>query len=280
MRALAPWNPEAGFFHTATKQVRFWRPAEAAQRAREHSRRVAMPPVVKTCAAGHAVDLPLPSGGGEFARVARDRRTWRRFSATPISLQELSTLLGLSVGVQKWVTVGPRDLPLKTSPSGGARHPVEAYVVVRRVRGIAAGLYHYHAGRHVLERLRRVPSAPRIKAYMPSSRHFAQACALVFFTAVFERQLWRYPYARAYRAALIEAGHVAQTFCLAATALGLAPFSIMGLADPLIERDLGIDGIAEAVLYATGVGRRPAGSSWAPTLKGTLPVRPNRRVAP
>jgi SagB-type dehydrogenase family enzyme len=95
---------------------------------------------------------------------------------------------------------------------------------------------------------------------------------------MFTRQLWRYPYSRAYRAALIEAGHICQTFCLASTALGLAPFSVMALADSLIERDLGIDGITESVLYAAGVGRPPAGTSWAPRPRGTLPVRPNKRL--
>ena len=83
------------------------------------------------------------------------------------------------------------------------------------------------------------------------------------------------PYARAYRAALAEAGHVCQTFCLTATWLGLAPFCLMGLADDEIERDLGIDGITESVLYAAGAGVRPHGVTWAPTTRGSLKVRPN-----
>jgi SagB-type dehydrogenase family enzyme len=113
---------------------------------------------------------------------------------------------------------------------------------------------------------------------MPASGHFVKASALVFLTAVLERQLWRYPYSRAYRAALIEAGHVCQTFCLAATELRLAPFSLMGLVDDLIERDLGIDGITETVLYAAGVGRPPARTTWAPRARGTLPVKTNPRM--
>jgi SagB-type dehydrogenase family enzyme len=193
-------------------------------------------------------------------------------------LRDLATLLGLSAGVQKWVRVGGRDLPLKTSPSGGARHPVEAYVVARRVSGLANGIYHYHAGRHALERIGRAPALTQLKRYMPHSGHFSAAPALVFFSAVLERPLWRYPYSRAYRAALIEAGHVAQTFCLAATALGLAPFSLMGLADDVIEQDLGLDGIKEPVLYAAGVGHRPPRTSWAPRSRGTLPVRNNPRL--
>jgi hypothetical protein len=63
---------------------------------------------------------------------------------------------------------------------------------------------------------------------------------------------------------LAEAGHLAQTFCLVATWLGLAPFCTMALADTRIERDLGIDGVSESVLYAAGVGGRPAGLDWAP----------------
>ena len=42
-----------------------------------------------------------------------------------------------------------------------------------------------------------------------------------------------------------------------ATWLGLAPFETMALADSRIERDLGIDGVSESVLYAAGVGTRP-----------------------
>ena len=78
-------------------------------------------------------------------------------------------------------------------------------------------------------------------------------------TAVFPRVLWRYDYPRAYRAVLIEAGHLCQTFLLTATWLGLAPFCSMALADSRIERDLGVDGVTESVLYAAGVGTRPPG---------------------
>ncbi len=277
MSALDRWNPEAGFFHTATKNVRFWSPQEAARQARRKAREQKMPATVKRYPGAPRIDLPKP-GDGAFARVALDRRTWRRFSSTPMSLDDLATILGLCAGVQKWVYVGDRDVPLKTSPSGGARHPVEAYVVVRDVRGLDPGTYHYAGDRHALERLRRGASAKQIRAYVPHSGYFASASALVLFTAVFERQLWRYPYSRAYRAALVEVGHVCQTFCLAATSLGLASFSVMGLADSVIERDLGIDGIGESVLYAAGVGRPPAGATWAPLPRGRLLVRDNPRL--
>lgn len=278
MTALDRWNPEAGLFHTATKDVRFWPAPEAARLARIRSSQAPMPAPVKRYRGASVVDLPRPARG-MFPDVLLARRTWRRFStAKPLTLADLSTLLGLSAGVQQWVSSRPGKLALKTSPSGGARHPIECYVVACRVRGLRPGIYHYAADRHALERVRGPVTPARLASYYPSSGYFAKAPVHVFLTAVFARQLWRYPYSRAYRAALAEAGHVCQTFCLTATWLSLAPFCLMGLADSRIERDLGIDGITESVLYAAGVGHPPAGSSWAPLVRGTLTSRRNPRM--
>jgi SagB-type dehydrogenase family enzyme len=278
MALLGPWNPEAGFFHTATKDVRFGTPRQAARQARAHALEVPMPPVVKRYPLVRTIDLPKPQGGGEFVDVLKKRRTWRRFSSRPIERAHVGTLLGLTSGVQQWVSSKPRDLPLKTSPSGGARHSIETYIVIREVAGLSPGIYHYAPDRHALEKIRGPVSVKRMREYLPNSGYFAKASAMVLFTTIFERILWRYPYSRAYRAALVEAGHFCQTFCLTATWLGLAPYCVMGLADSLIEQDLGIDGIRESVLYAAGVGRPPAGSEWAPLPKGTLKVRRNPRL--
>jgi SagB-type dehydrogenase family enzyme len=279
MGRLGPWNPEAGFFHMATRDVAFTSPLKAARHHRLRRVRESRPPALKRYSGVERIDLPRPDSSGEFPRVLKARRTWRRYSTTPVRLDELSTILGLTAGVQQWVQADGHAAPLKTSPSGGARHPIECYVVVRHVDGLKPGIYHYASDRHSLEKLRGPVPIERMRAYLPKSGYFANASAMVFFTAVFERILWRYPYSRAYRAALVEAGHVCQTFCLTATWRGLAPYCIMGLADSLIEQDLGIDGISESVLYGAGVGRPPRGSTWAALPEGPNPkVRRNRRL--
>jgi SagB-type dehydrogenase family enzyme len=278
MTTLDPWNPEAGFFHTATRNVRFWTTRKAKHAAEAKTDLVPMPRTVKSYARVPTVPLPAPIRDAEFASVLLARRTWRRYSIKAITLAELATVLGLSAGVQRWARGLGGDVPLKTSPSGGARHPIECYVVARHVSGLKAGIYHYSSGCHELERLAGPVSPARLRTYVPHSGYFAKASVLVFFTAVFERQLWRYPYSRAYRAALIEAGHVCQTLLLTATWLRLAPFCVMALADSMIERDLGIDGIRESVLYAAGIGRPPEGTTWAPLPRGMLKTRPNRRL--
>ena len=280
MSALDCWNPEAGFFHTSTRDVRFLATPGAWRHVPPETQSGAMPRAVKRYPRASTIPLPRPEADPAFSKVVLARRTWRRFSVSPASVDEIATILGLACGVQQWVRAAGGEAPLKTSPSGGARHPIEAYVVARDVRGLKPGVYHYAADRHALSRLRGPVAPARLRAYLPGGGYFAAASALVFFTAVFERQIWRYRYSRAYRASLIEAGHVCQTFLLAATSLGLAPFSLIALADSVIEKDLGIDGIGESVLYCAGVGRPPRGSSWAPLPRGHLTTRPNPAFRP
>jgi SagB-type dehydrogenase family enzyme len=279
MDAMQPWNPQAGFFHATTRDVPFTPSRLAKRMMREKAARHPPPPQVKRYRHLERIELARPALDDGFASVLRARRTWRRYSSHPVTRDEIGTLLGLAAGVQQWITADGIELPLKTSPSGGARHSIECYIVARDVRGLPAGVYHYAPDRHALTKIGpRVPK-DRLRAYVPGSEYFADASAFVFFTSMFERLLWRYPYARAYRAAFIEAGHVCQTFCLTATRLGLAPFSVMALADSIIEQDLGIDGIKESVLYAAGVGRPPRGSTWAARPKGPNPkVRLNPRL--
>ena len=262
----AGWNPAAGFLHFSTKDLAY-AAADVADRPMERkARSVAMPPAIKRAPRSRLrVALPEPKGQGEFPQVLRARRTWRRFSREPVALADLATLLGLTFGVQDWMDAGLHGrLALKTSPSGGARHPLEAYVLARRVKGLAPGLYHYEPDRHRLALLKKGAAAGQIVRYLPTQWWYGDASALFLVTAVFPRSQWRYEFPRAYRAVLIEVGHLCQTLLLTATWLGLAPFCSMALADSRIERDLGVDGVAESVLYAAGVGARPRGVASAP----------------
>jgi SagB-type dehydrogenase family enzyme len=259
MSAWEPWNPAAGFFHNATRDVTFVDLIEGSRLHDEKTRGSRPPRPTKRYRGAAVRALPRVSADGELPRVLLARRTWRQFAKHAIALDDLGTLLGLTSGVQHWAFApGEGELPLKTSPSGGARHPIEVYVCARRVEGIEPGLYHYASDVHCLELVKAQPRRVRVQRYLPTQYWYEGAAALIFFSGVFERCLWKYTYARMYRAVLIEAGHQCQTFCLVATWLGLAPFCSMALADSSIEEDLGLDGISESVLYAAGIGARPA----------------------
>ena len=265
MEQWAEWNPAAGLLHFSTKD----QPFEAGEaRAQEFlSRRIASRPIpaaTKNYRRRPSQALPKDLAEDQFSRVLLARRTWRRFGRQPLSLEALGTLMWLTFGAQKSMDLGAAGRALlRTSPSAGARHPLEAYVVARNVAGVAPGIYHYEPVSNRLIRLKR-GSRSTIERHLPGQAWYGKASMLVLITAVFARTAWKYPSARAYRDVLLEAGHFCQTFCLIATALELAPFCTGALADSLIERDLGLDGVSESVVYACGVGPRPAGASWAP----------------
>lgn len=281
MDRWGPWNPSAGFFHSATRDVRFIDPIEGDRLLRQKAQAVPVPSRSKRYPGARTLDLPRIQAVSEFPQVLLSRRTWRQFSKRPLPMEALAVLLGLTGGIHEWTNVkGQAELPMKTSPSGGSRHPIEIYVWARRVEGLAPGLYHYAGDRHRLELLKAHRQPVSVKRYMPTQFWYEGAAVIVFFSAVYERYLWKYTYPRAYRATLIETGHQCQTFCLAATWLGLAPFCTMALADSEIEGDLGLDGISESVLYAAGVGVRPPGDAVRSKPAGFPParVRPNHRV--
>jgi SagB-type dehydrogenase family enzyme len=290
--AWGGWNPIAGFFHAATRDVRFSPRAAANLALRRRAREAPPPAAVHARPDAPAADvhaLPPPALRTALATTLRARRSWRRLGRGALPLETLATLLGLTWGVQAWVDVdGFGWMPLKTSPSGGARHAVEAYVAVRRVQGLSPGLYHYEAAAHRLVRRRRGLPARVLAACVPHQTWMAQAPVLVFMTAVFARAQWRYQTPRAYRTVLAEVGHHAQTFCLLATERTLAPFCTMALADRATERLLGVDGLREAALYAVGVAPRPAGTGWAPwphtrrlpRRLETIPGKPGPGVGP
>lgn len=281
--AWAAWGPAARYFHCSTRDVPFTEREETNQLLERRARLDPPPAAIKPPIGDPRalVTLPAPSLAGDLPDVLLARRTWRRFGRRALTLAELGTLLGLTWRVQEWIDVTAWGrMALKTAPSGGARHSIEAYIVARHVRGLKPGLYHYQPAAHALDLVRPKVTAADIAAYLPRQAWYGAASAVVLMTCVFPRVQWRYPFARAYRTVLAEAGHHCQNFCLVATQLGLAPFCTMALADTRIEQDLRIDGVTESVLYAAGVGPRPAGVAWAPwpdtarTPRRTVNVRP------
>jgi SagB-type dehydrogenase family enzyme len=267
------WRPSASHFHFATKDVKYERSeVENFSSLRELAEQKPLPPRRKQYSGVKTVRLSIPDRSGEFDRVLRKRRTWREFSRRPLDLLRLEKLLWLSFGVQGWVKIpGVGRLPLKTSPSGGALHPLEAYVLIRNVKGIASGLYHYDDGGHSLELMRAGCGRVELKKLLAGQGWFCGCAFVVFLTAMFQRSQWKYGHPRAYRVVLAEAGHICQTFCLTATWLGLAPFCTMAFADTKIEQVLGVDGVSESVVYAMGAGLRPKRAATADRLRMRRP---------
>lgn len=260
------WAPEAAFFHFATKNGKF--PEDLTQRDRELVEKATTDPQPAPTKHTEGPRLSLPEtavSSADLQNALAKRRTWRRFSDLPVPATALGTLLRLTFGVQARGSVaGQGPVIVRTSPSGGSRHPVEAYVLAWNVDGLPPGAYHYDSNTMELVDLQRPISATDIPPLLAHQTYFAGAGAAVIMCPVFARTMWRYGHSRAYRTVLIDAGHLGQTFCLVATALGLAPFTTMAFSESQLEELLGLDGVSECPIYVAGVGMPDAAAGSSP----------------
>jgi SagB-type dehydrogenase family enzyme len=259
MESWADWNPAAGFFHFSTKDMEYGPdPAAAFAKLKRYAKQNPMPLPLKHYPRAPRTKLPVARTGGEFAEVLSARRTWRKYGPEPVRLEALAETLALTFGIQAWVDVpGVGRAAMKSAPSGGSLHPIEAYVLAQRVKGLKSGIYHYNGEQHELEWLRKGIARRALTRSLGSQWWFARGAFFVLMTAVFRRTQWKYDFPRAYRAILLEAGHLCQTFCLTATWLGLAPFCTMAQTDTRWEKWLGIDGVRESIIYVAGAGTLP-----------------------
>ncbi|MCP2258976.1 SagB-type dehydrogenase domain-containing protein [Streptoalloteichus tenebrarius] len=263
LAAWADWGPSARHFHFATRTLGDTRYASWTEQDAELDDKLATnppPPPFKRIGTG-PVELPKGNGLPAWAnrpllQVLLERRTSRRFGPEPLDLGELGHLLRIVGGpLPVRGAIGRSGTVLKTSPSGGGRHPVELYLHAQRVEGLEPGWYHYDAARHVLEPLGCAWTPEQVAASAGDQEWVGEAAAAIYYTAVLGRTRWKYDTARAYRVVQMDVGHLSQTAYLVATAMGLRIGFTAALRDELVEEVLGCDPHHEIVLGVTALGR-------------------------
>jgi SagB-type dehydrogenase family enzyme len=203
---------------------------------------------------GPRVALPPPRPpSATLWEAIEGRATCRSFAAGALAAADLATILHAGYGVTHVLETDVGRLPLLAVPSGGALYPLELFVAALRVDGLEPGIYHFDPLLPGLEILRGALDAEAIGA-LSTYPEIASACAaLLFVVAVFGRARFKYGL-RAYRFALLEAGHLAQNVVLASTALELAAVPLGGFYDRRTDEFLDLDGVNESTLYAIAVG--------------------------
>lgn len=214
-------------------------------------------------------EIDGPERVDSFLDVLVRRRSYRSFNDAPVDAITLAKLLYYVWGATSIQRNDYGDVFLrKTSPSGGSLHGAEVYPLLLNVEGFEPGLYHYSVRRHGLVLLSRDDPRAWI-GHACGGQHWIADSAAVFLTTFnIKRSVWKYQFSRIFRAALLDAGHLGQTFSLMATHLGLAPFTTVALRDAMFEERLGLDYLAEPIMLLTGVGisnGKPASERPRPT---------------
>ena len=215
----------------------------------------AVPPGAKRIALVPLADIHL--GDMPVREAIAARRSTRDFTEAALSLEELSFLLWATQGI----TAVQRDetgavlQQFRAAPSAGARYPLETYVAIKRVEGLAPGIYRYLPGAHQLVLVREdAQVSPKLQAACYGAPGVGAAPVVFVWSAVPYRTEWKYTYL-SHRMIAMEAGHVCENLYLAAQSCGTGCCAMLSYHQPLVDELLGADGRDEFALYIACVGK-------------------------
>ncbi|HYG07577.1 MAG TPA: putative peptide maturation dehydrogenase [Stenotrophomonas sp.] len=261
------WHPLGAVLHAFTR----WDEVDAVRNMKESGTETALemrevlgpPPVESTKrVTDDAALIALPEvPHNAFDELMHRRVTCRNFDATrPVPLAIFSKIIERALAAQARVDVTSDMAFLKKNvPSGGGLHPMEAYLIVQNVEGLAPGLYHYRADAHALEALPAPDGelADFVMTAVAQQHWFRDAHVLIVLAPRFDRTFWKYRrHAKSYRVVVLEAGHISQTLYLSATDLGLGAFITGAINEQHLERAFNLDPTSQGALAICGFGWR------------------------
>ena len=205
-------------------------------------------PLVAAAQSSSSIPLPEPRLDSDHSieSTLRKRRTIRDIAEVPITLANLGQLLWAAQGI-----TSPQGL--RTAPSAGALYPLEIYVLVGNVEGMAPGLYRYQPRQHRLVLRHDGDLRAELAQVAVNQSWVARNAAVIAFCAVFSRTTKKYG-SRGERYVFIEVGHAAQNVLLQAQSLGLAAGVVGAFKDRVLDTLLKLPR-GERALYLVPVGK-------------------------
>lgn len=233
------WGPEAWAFHCRTRNVRYIEKEQEVLEYKNQLTNLQSPPSFAPSITEEPI-LLLPrhrvTSNRFFDDVLFSRRTHRRFSNKPISINRFATFLHDCFGPQRFVNCGDLGvMQLRTSASAGGRHETDAYVIVMNVQDVANGIYRYDGLRHGLVHVSSNAARHTWEDLTYTQGFFGESGFAVVLVSITERMAWKYRSPRAYRFALQNVGHVAQVASMVAESLGLGAAITGAFRDDEVE---------------------------------------------
>ncbi len=193
------------------------------------------------------IRLPAPDTIGKVTveQALLHRRSVRSYADRPLTLAEVGQVL--------WAAQGKTGKEYgRTAPSAGATYPMEVFLVVGDVTGLAPGIYQYEVENHSLIPVARGDQRTKLAGAALGQTCIQRAPAVLVLCAEYKRTTGRYG-ERGERYVHIEAGHIGQNVHLQCETLGLGTVMIGAFVDSAVQRVLGVK---LAPLYIMPFGHR------------------------
>jgi SagB-type dehydrogenase family enzyme len=252
------WGLPVGFFHFSLLNNNYVTIDESESMQLQKLETSASPDLVWRGSGAGIESLPSTDFGPacDLIRIMKQRRTNRTSVSHSITKAEIGTCLYAGLGITGFVRNVAGLLPLSMTPSGGARNPFEAFVLVRRSDEIDPGVYHYCGLDHSLEKVAERRADAPVSHLFNGQDWMDEMAVVIVLVGMFERTMWKYQDPNAYRVVMIEAGHIGQNIMLAATRLKLTACPTAALCHAPLAVELGLENaITHVPIYALTLDR-------------------------
>lgn len=180
------------------------------------------------------ITLPAAAFDGAVSveRAIKQRRSIRKYSDKPLVLTDVAQMAWAAQGL-----TGDDDHGRGVS-SAGALYPLETYIVVGNVTGLAAGIYSYHPALHTLTKKMNGDKRKELSDASLSQEWVLTAPASLVLCADYKKTEGKYR-ERAARYVHIEAGAAAENVYLQAESLGFGTVLVGAFDDVHVQQVLG-----------------------------------------
>jgi len=203
------------------------------------------------------IDLVPPDefsiGRAPFLDLVNSRKSRRKYTPDPLTLEELSFLLWSTQGV-KMVLKSGRGVQ-RTVASAGAKSPLETYLVINNVSGLEPGLYRYISFSHQLMYIKKIENAEERIGELAFDQKFVGTAPVIFcWTAIPYQTEWRYTIL-SHKFIAVDLGIVNQSLYMACEAINLGTVAIGYYEQNKMDELFDLNTDEEFVVLIAPVGR-------------------------
>jgi SagB-type dehydrogenase family enzyme len=204
---------------------------------------------------GIALLRPSLDGSVSVEKALATRTTARSYSPAPLTLAQVAQVLWAGNG--NIPTDAVSAATKKVIPSARKTYPIELYLVCGEgtVEKLPAGVYHYDADRHALQRIADGDQRKPMCVACKGQSWIAQAPVSVVVGAVFKRAEATSGPERGINFGVMEAGNANQNILLQARALGFETNTVGGIRDADLSKALKLPEDVRPIVLVT-VGKK------------------------
>lgn len=197
------------------------------------------------------IQLPEPGYTGTVSveEAINHRRSIRNYRNEDLSIADISQLLWACAGK----TFDGVTRATRSYPSAGGLHPLEVFVVTKKMKELDAGIYRYDWKDHALIVLKKGDFRAQLSDAALGQSAVLDAPFSIVIAAVYKRTSRIYGQRGSVRYVHMDAGHAAQNVYLQAGAMGLGTVAIGAFFDERVKVVLGLE--REDPLYIMPVGK-------------------------